>query len=333
MDPHVPRRPYPSLPQALRGVPLRTIAPVTTLTLLCFALWTWCEDLHAGALTSLALALVALAATLLIHHRRPHLEAGGVLLCLATIGGSLLSAWLTGQQALPWTYLTLMSNFFIVRNLIATPLNLLLVAGLLAMPGLLLGPPPRLQALLVMVLIFGFGYHFSRRLQGDRTRLEMLASQDALTGLPNRRALEKTLQQQIADARLGRFRHALIVLDIDFFKEVNDRHGHAVGDTALSDLAAILRFELRENDKAFRFGGEEFVVLADVDNREALAGFTERLRKAVHQSLRGPDGRITVSLGAAMYAGEQRWQDWFARADAALYEAKRKGRDSVRVAE
>ncbi|AMJ56718.1 hypothetical protein AXG53_08760 [Stenotrophomonas sp. KCTC 12332] len=317
----------------MRSVPLRTIAPVTTLALLCFAFWLWFDGDRLAAVISSLLAGLALLASAWIHQRQPRLEIGGALLCLATVGGCLLSAWQLGSTALPWTYLALMSNFFIVRNQIATALNLLLVAGLLLMPGLLLGQPSQLQALIVIVLVFGFGYHFSHRLQGDRTRLEMLASLDALTGIPNRRALERALQAHIDGVRAERFRQALVVIDIDNFKEVNDHYGHGAGDTALSDLAAILRFELRENDQVFRFGGEEFVILVDTGSREALARFSERLRKAVYQSLRGPGGRITISAGAAMYAGEQRWQDWFARADAALYAAKGKGRNSVVVAE
>ncbi len=333
MDPKASIRPYPSLPQALRSVPLRTIAPVTTLALLFFAIWLWFDGQRFAAIASLLLSALALLASVWIHQRKPRLELGGALLCLVTVGGCLLSARQLGNDALPWSYLALMSNFFIVRNQIATPLNLMLVAGLLLMPDLLLGHAPQLQALIVIVLVFGFGYHFSHRLQGDRTRLEMLASLDALTGVPNRRALEKSLQAHINGVRHERFRQGLIVIDIDNFKAVNDHYGHAAGDTALSDIAAILRFELRENDQVFRFGGEEFVILADTGSHEALASFTERLRKAVYESLRGPGGRITISVGAALYAGEQRWQDWFARADIALYEAKGKGRNSVVVAE
>ncbi|HEX7991637.1 MAG TPA: GGDEF domain-containing protein, partial [Stenotrophomonas sp.] len=301
----------------MRSVPLRTIAPVTTLALLFFAIWLWFDGQRFAAVASLLLSALALLASVWIHQRKPRLELGGALLCLVTVGGCLLSARQLGNDALPWSYLALMSNFFIVRNQIATPLNLMLVAGLLLMPDLLLGHAPQLQALIVIVLVFGFGYHFSHRLQGDRTRLEMLASLDALTGVPNRRALEKSLQAHINGVRHERFRQGLIVIDIDNFKAVNDHYGHAAGDTALSDIAAILRFELRENDQVFRFGGEEFVILADTGSHEALASFTERLRKAVYESLRGPGGRITISVGAALYAGEQRWQDWFARADIA----------------
>ncbi|MEE7561007.1 GGDEF domain-containing protein, partial [Xanthomonas sp. Kuri4-2] len=127
--------------------------------------------------------------------------------------------------------------------------------------------------------------------------------------------------------------NGLILLDVDRFKEVNDRYGHAAGDTALADLATILRFEVRGEDQVFRFGGEEFVVLLRVESLAELEATTERLRKSVRTSLRSPGGQITVSLGAARHSGETHWQDWFSRADAALYIAKNSGRDSYRLAD
>ncbi|MCL7713873.1 GGDEF domain-containing protein [Stenotrophomonas mori] len=323
----------PSLPRELRSVPLRTIAPVATLALLVFAGWLAWHGRTGWALAALACAAPAAAATWLSHRRAVRLSRAGLLLCLAHVAGCLLSAAILGASALPWSLLVLMVNFFLVPNRIATPANLAMVAGLLALPGVLRSPAPDLQALAVIGLILGFGFRFSRRMHGDRTRLELLASLDELTGLPNRRALEKTLTQQIVSTRQGRFRHALVILDIDHFKDVNDRYGHTAGDNALIELAAILRSELREQDKVFRFGGEEFVVLAEAGNRDALARFTERLRQSVQQSLHGPGGGITISLGAAMYAGEKYWQDWFSRADAALYLAKGSGRNSVVVAD
>ncbi len=322
-----------SLPHELRSAPLRTIAPVAALALLAFAGWLAWQRLPLQALAALACAVPAVVATWLVHKRAAQLSSAGLLLCLVNVAGCLLAAGELGHRALPWSLLTLMANFFLVHNRIATPANLLLVAGLLLIPGVLRRPALDLQALVVMALILGFGFRFSRRLQGDRTRLEQLASLDELTGLPNRRALEKTLVQQIGSARNGRFRHALVILDIDHFKDVNDHYGHTAGDNALVELAAILRLELREQDKVFRFGGEEFVILAEAGSRESLTSFTERVRESVQQLLHGPGGGITISLGAAMYAGEQYWQDWFSRADAALYLAKGNGRNSVVIAD
>jgi len=323
----------PSLPCELRGVVLRATAPVTELSLLFFAVWLAWQQKPLQMLAALACAMPAVVAVWLAGRRPSQLPSAGLLLCLTNAGGCLLAASELGSDALPWSFLVLMANFFLVHNRIALPASLLLVGGLLAMPSVLRTPALNLQAITVIVLILGFGLRFSRRMQGDRTRLEMLASLDELTGLPNRRALEKTLGQQIADARQSRFRHALVILDIDHFKDVNDRYGHTAGDNALAELAAILRAEMRGQDKVFRFGGEEFVVLAETGTREALASVAERLRASVQQSLQGPGGGITISLGAAMYAGEQYWQDWFSRADAALYRAKGDGRNNVVIAD
>ena len=167
----------------------------------------------------------------------------------------------------------------------------------------------------------------------DRVHLEELASLDALTGLPNRRMLERALTHQIDQRQPQDRLNSLIILDLDHFKDVNDLYGHAAGDAALADLATILRFEVREPYQVFRFGGEEFVVLLRAGSLAELEAATERLRKVIRNGLRGPGGRITVSLGAARHDGETQWQDWFSRADAALYLAKNGGRDSVRIAD
>ncbi|WP_305804528.1 GGDEF domain-containing protein [Stenotrophomonas sp. YIM B06876] len=317
----------------LRGAPLHTLAPVTALVLVLFGLWQGVGGHPGNAAISAVCALPAIIATLMLRQSAHRWEGAGILLCISTVLGSLLAAWWLGPTALAWSYLALMANFFIARIQVAAPANLLLVAALLATPDLLLGNPANVPGLIVIALTFGIGYHFSRRLQGDRARLEQLAALDSLTGLPNRRMLEKTLLQLIGDARADRYQHALVILDIDHFKGINDSHGHSAGDTALSDLSMILRFELREHDRVFRFGGEEFVILAHATSRENLESFTERIRKAVYQSLRGPDGRITISLGAAMYGGEKHWQDWFSRADAVLYRAKSNGRNTYVIAE
>lgn len=333
MEPPSDHSSSPTLPREVRSIPLRTIAPVTALVLVLFALRLGISANPAIAGVAALTAIPAVIAALMVRKRGRRLAMAGILLSISNVLGCLLAVWLIGSTALAWVYLVLMANFFIVRSQIAIVANLTLSGALLVMPGILLGTPVNIPGMAVIVLTMAFGYRFSRRVLGDRARLELLASLDTLTGLPNRRMLEKTLVQLIGDARNDRFQHALVVLDIDHFKAVNDRFGHNAGDTALSDLSMILRFELRENDKVFRFGGEEFVILVNARSREALESFTERMRKAVYQSLRGPGGRITISLGAAMYNGEPHWQDWFSRADAALYRAKAGGRDNYMIAE
>jgi diguanylate cyclase (GGDEF)-like protein len=144
--------------------------------------------------------------------------------------------------------------------------------------------------------------------------------------------MEQALEEAVILQRAGKHSHGLLIADIDHFKEVNDSYGHAAGDAAIADLGAILKFEMRKHDRVFRFGGEEFVMLLDVDTPEDLRAASERLRQAVRNGLRGPAGRITVSLGGAMAGEEERWQEWFSLADEALYRAKNNGRDSSVIA-
>ena len=333
MEPAPDRPSLSNVHRELRSFPLHTIAPVAVVVLAAFALWRFLSSDPAIA-TAVALCTVpAVIGCVISYTQRRRMEVAGLLVCISNAAGCLLAVRVVGDDAMAWVYLALMANFFLASNRVATTTNLALTAALLAMPDVLLGSTPNIPGICVIAITLGFGYRFSGSLQGDRARLEQLASLDTLTGLPNRRTLERTLVQLIADDRSDRYGYALVILDIDHFKSVNDLYGHTSGDTALSDLAMILRFELREHDLAFRFGGEEFVILVNAKTREALESFAERIRKAVYQSLRGPGGRITISLGAAMYAGEPHWQDWFSRADAALYRVKENGRNSYMIAE
>ena len=281
------------------------------------------------------LAVVAAVAAPVIHAWRggDSLRAGNVLAALnsaATFGACLL----LGHTALTWTCLVLLTNFFIAHRWMAVACNALLIVGMQLIPGFFHDGVHAASVLVSASLITVFSLIFAARTQDDRVQLERLAAIDALTGVPNRRSMERALADAVGRFQRGERRFGLVVLDLDHFKDVNDQYGHAAGDAAIADLASILRFEMRRNDQVFRFGGEEFVALLELDGTEDLEAATERLRKAVRSSLRGPGGRITISLGAAMLREQEKtWHDWFSRADAALYRAKSAGRDSYVIAD
>ena len=162
--------------------------------------------------------------------------------------------------------------------------------------------------------------------------LERLAYYDELTGLPNRRSVLRQLEALLSRAR--RHGHALAVLmvDADHFKDVNDRHGHAAGDAALRFLAGGLRERLRAEDVIGRFGGEEFVIGLPDAGALGAAGVAEDVRAAVARrpiTIAGEELALTVSVGWAAWADEDLGQ-LIARADGALYEAKAAGRNCVR---
>lgn len=282
---------------------------------------------------SIDFSIVVLICLPVIHAIRSGETVGaGACLCVTNSIGCAVAISVIGPGALPWVYLVLMTNFFIAGPRQALVFNLLLTTALLLMEHMFAQPVDRMSAAVAAALVTVFAYLSALRVTSDQQELEELASLDVLTGMPNRRMMERALEEAVALHQTGHRSYGLVIVDIDHFKEVNDTHGHAAGDAAIADLATILKFEMRKQDRVFRFGGEEFVVLLDLDTPEALWTASERLRQAVRNGLRGPGGRITVSLGGAMAGDEESWQEWFSLADEALYRAKHNGRDSSVIA-
>ena len=172
----------------------------------------------------------------------------------------------------------------------------------------------------------------NRDLQKTLLELDHLASIDKLTGSWNRRRLEEAVINEMD--RLKRYDHplSLLIIDIDFFKRVNDRHGHSAGDGVLKGLAAIVQSELRATDSLTRWGGEEFIVLCPNTTLSTVAMLAERLREKIARSSFPAGENVTASIGVAECIVGETWEQWFQRADAALYRAKACGRNPVQVA-
>ncbi len=171
----------------------------------------------------------------------------------------------------------------------------------------------------------------------DNARLEQLAQTDPLTQLLNRRALAENITAEMERALRYDSSLALLMIDLDHFKMVNDTYGHLIGDDVLRDMASLLRDLVRENDLVARYGGEEFVILLPETDDAGADGFAERVRSAVKEKpfASRPGERaiaLTASIGVATFpaARIESVEDLFARADAALYRAKADGRDRVR---
>jgi len=165
-----------------------------------------------------------------------------------------------------------------------------------------------------------------------------MAERDALTGLFNRRAILAHLEALHRDRRQASQSLCLMMCDVDHFKRINDRHGHAKGDEVLRQVAHLLSGKLRDGDRVGRIGGEEFlIVLASADLEDARQ-VAERLRQQVADlSITCAEGArldVTISIGVARSLHQDEdWADVIARADAGLYAAKRAGRDKVIVAD
>ncbi|AWB43781.1 PAS domain S-box protein [Paenibacillus sp. CAA11] len=159
-------------------------------------------------------------------------------------------------------------------------------------------------------------------------QLEMMASTDPLTGLRNRRFFQNSLQACLTAYKLSSVPFSLLIIDIDYFKSINDTYGHPVGDLVLSRLAELLRSISRDTDMVARYGGEEFVViLSECDEIGAMmAG--ERYRFEA-ESAKWGDYSITISIGAATVSEGDNEESLLHKADTALYASKTAGRNRV----
>ncbi|WP_066378613.1 GGDEF domain-containing protein [Anabaena sp. CA = ATCC 33047] len=174
-----------------------------------------------------------------------------------------------------------------------------------------------------------------RELMNTNDLLSAIALADSLTDLNNRRALEWDLPRQINKARSQNLSLSLIILDVDYFKRVNDQHGHLVGDRLLQLLCARLRHNLRSQDTAFRYGGEEFVVVLAQTTSEEAQKVAERLNRVVRKKGFAINNKltlnITISLGVASLepSDDDNGMSLLDRADQCLLAAKAGGRNQV----
>ena len=172
-------------------------------------------------------------------------------------------------------------------------------------------------------------------LQTQNQLLENLAVTDSLTGLYNRKKLDDILAEQFARFQRNRRGFAVLMLDLDHFKSINDNYGHVAGDQVLGDVAAVLRQSIRSIDFAARFGGEEFVLVIVETALDEAVDIAERIRAIVESNRLGAGNKmisVTVSLGVSISReGDDGPEVALARADRALYEAKRNGRNRVQA--
>lgn len=301
------------------------------LCVLPFAFYRWHTGAYAVAALDAAIA-VGISAVVVYAWRTGRTRGPGYLMTAINNAGVVTSALMLGDAGLPWMYSVLMANFFLVPRRIAVALALLEVAGLAIHGGAFESASHTASFVVSALLASMLSFILAHWTDHQRQQLEMLAAHDALTGLGNRRAMEQDLQRAIMVSERNRSACGVVIVDIDHFKQTNDRHGHAAGDAVLVAFADLLRKSVRRVDSVYRFGGEEFLLLLPGADVAGLLTVTETLRASIASGLQGPEGTLTASLGAAALAADESAQSWLSRADTELYRAKSLGRNRACVA-
>ncbi len=254
------------------------------------------------------------------------IAALGILVDLYLLMTQGTSGLLWGYPTVLWLYSTLPERSARVANLVLLAASLPLISMVAAAEV-----SPRAMATLIGVSLFScvLVHVISRQQEGLQKQLRY----DPLTGLLNRHTLDDVLRQALARASRDGVPMAMLAIDLDHFKRVNDDLGHAAGDEVLRGLGELLRKRLRASDVAFRVGGEEFLVLL----HDTTVPHARRVAESLLAEIRGAAllvaRPVTASIGLAPLDGERDADTWTAHADEALYLAKRAGRDRLVVRE
>lgn len=254
-------------------------------------------------------------------------------MALAVVG----AIFVQGTHGALWAAPTLFIAYFLLRRRVALVLSLVMLAGGTAAALVADGGGFPLAArvfatLSVMLVMINVVLNVVGELQ---EALQAQAITDPLTGAFNRRHLVTQLATLPEPLPGTDAVNALLAVDVDHFKSINDRHGHATGDAVLRGLVTTLRARLRPSDRLFRTGGEEFVLLLPRIARADAARLAEALRCLVAEATLVPDHpecRVTVSIGVAAQRPGRDVDAWQRATDEALYEAKRRGRNCVVIA-
>lgn len=209
---------------------------------------------------------------------------------------------------------------------------------ILLISGLYIMTDADLYAIHVFWVVCSFSFGIIGALMFDRSKkaifinqqeLQRLAVTDELTGIFNRNQLNKTLADEIARSLRYNSSFGFIIIDIDYFKSINDTFGHHEGDKTLREVAQLIASLIRSTDTLVRWGGEEFVVIAVGVNQEKLLHICESLNRKIENHNFSPIKKVTVSIGATLFHADDEQSDLLTRADKALYKAKKSGRNRV----
>lgn len=296
-----------------------------------YAVYRLAEGNYLVAAADTIIVLSTLFAVLYAWRTGDTVKPGIYLAGIFSVGATLIVINL-GVNGLFWIYPLILFNFFMVspgRAWVITALVLTaLVAHALFLPGTVFDSHYQMVSFLVTsMMASALTFIFAYRTRSQRDQLQTLASHDPLTGARNRRAMNEELKIAVSTHRRHGNSYGVLVMDLDHFKQVNDSYGHQAGDQVLVEFVELIKDSSRQEDRLFRFGGEEFLLLLPNTAKSGLQAAANQLQQQIAANLQGPGGPVTVSIGGAILRSGEQWGSWLQRADQCLYQAKSAGRN------
>jgi diguanylate cyclase (GGDEF)-like protein len=241
----------------------------------------------------------------------------------------LTSIAMKGETQIFWVAPTIIAIHYLVPIQHAKIINIILLSIML----IIVFPDTDLVGFITILstttLTASLAYVMFRAYHNKQHELTLLATLDPLTASGNRRLLETKLSDVIANQRREQYPMCLILLDLDNFKDINDEHGHAVGDHILKSVCSLIKEHTRVLDSLYRYGGDEFIIAPLNINLKAAKKLAEKIRDIVDNHKFIHNIKLTLSIGVSEYKIDDTPESWINRADVSLYKAKNTGRNKV----
>jgi len=299
-----------------------------SLGVLPFAILRYMQGAWAAAVMDTLIVLGFFAFGTYVYRTR-RVRVASVAIALICAAGVMATIYIIGPHQVYWVFPALIGIFYLLRPREAVALAAVTLLALI--PALLRSEQSQETTTFIVTFIVTsmVALAFSLITSRQREQLLVLATKDPLTGAGNRRGLDSKLRDVVNSFKRTGANAALIILDLDHFKRVNDIHGHAVGDQILKRVTEIINLRIRVTDSLYRIGGEEFIVVLEGADLHKGVHLAEQLRTLVDANELVPDHAVTISLGVAELKNDESANDWLHRADEALYRAKDAGRNST----
>jgi diguanylate cyclase (GGDEF)-like protein len=324
----------------LKGIPLEQRTTKEKVMLVLSAIATFCIAVFSGirfynneinmALLDLFIAVSTFGFFIFVFFTRK-VEAANLILSIFLLMAVLLTIALKDEFQIHWMYLVIIALYYLLAPKKAMKL---ISISLLIMGGTIYSQSSFVHFFSVMVttsLTTVFCYIIFKSYFDKQQQLIRLSTIDPLTLVGNRRALDKKLLVIIKSQQRQQYDMCLLLIDVDYFKKINDNNGHSVGDDVLVTLSSLLKENIRALDDIYRYGGEEFIIIPQSMALECAELLATKLRVLVESHTFPENINLTISIGVAQYKQHETAEKWISRADTALYKAKKEGRNQVCV--
>ena len=321
--------------RTIEEIIIMTASIVAGTTVLPFAIYRYLQGQYMIALVEVFAVCVIASIGFLVWKTRDteHTSTG---LSIIMVVGLVALNYLIGSSIFIWTYPIIMTVYFLNP---ATRSALILIPTVIALFPLLYMEKSAIElasSIVTVIITLIFSHLVSVKIRQQKERLQNLINYDGLTGALNRRSLDDRLES----LQSLYFRHksrgtnisSVVLFDIDDFKNINDTRGHLEGDKILINLTKHIKKMIRKTDEFYRYGGEEFVVIVNGSNLFKAGELAEKIRATIEETELHRGLTVTASFGVAEIQSLEESQNWLARADKALYRAKRAGKNRVYLA-